>query len=222
MEAVANRRMAAASPTTRMRVRAVPIASVFIAAVLLASLPSRAPADTLKAGVARRVVTPPVQVPYLTSSAKGTHAPFGGVHDDLHARALVLDDGRRSLALLAVDAIGYDNAVLGPGRDFTRELRERVAAKTGLEPGSIILAASHTHSAPETIGLTPFRAVANVPDWIESHLDDLAATVVEAWGRRMPVRVRFGARRVDQIARYRRIVLKDGRLNRGGPLPTPE
>ncbi|WP_206107740.1 hypothetical protein [Paludisphaera rhizosphaerae] len=176
----------------------------------------------LKAGVARRVVTPPVRVPYLTSSAQATNAPFGGVHDDLHARALVLDGGRNSLALLTVDSIGYDNALLGPGRDFTRELRERVAAKTGLEPGSILLAASHTHSAPETIGLTPFRDVAGVPDWIESHLNDLVATVVEAWERRVPVRARFGSRRVDEVARYRRIVLKDGRLNRAGALPTPE
>lgn len=207
-----------------MAVWPVPVISWFVAALVLASpsLAGRASAEPLKAGVARRVVTPPVKVPYLTSSGQATNAPFGGVHDDLHARALVLDDGRRSLALLTVDAIGYDNALLGPGRDFTRELRERVAAKTGLEPGSIMLAASHTHSAPETIGLTPFRTVAGVPDWIESHLDDLAATVIEAWERRVPVRVHFGSRRVDQIARYRRIVLKGGRLSRGGSLPTPE
>ena len=66
--------------------------------VLLASsgLVKQASAGPLKAGVARRVVTPPVRVPYLTSSVKGTNAPFGGVHDDLHARerARTLDHRR--------------------------------------------------------------------------------------------------------------------------------
>src|SRR5438067_2231879 len=113
--------------------------------------------SSLKAGAAKRRVTPPEWVPYLTSSGNATIAPFKGVHDDLHARALVLDNGQQALAVLAVDSIGYDNSILGPGRDFTRELRERVAAKTGLRPEAIMLAATHTHSAPETVGLTPFR-----------------------------------------------------------------
>ncbi len=196
----------------------------FVAALMVAMLAGipETGAGELRAGVAKRVVTPPEWVPYLTSAGHGTNAPFQGVHDDLHARALVIDDGRRALAVLAVDAIGYDNALLGPGRDFTKELREQVAARTGLEPGSILLAASHTHSAPETIGLTPIREVKGVPEWIEKHRDDLAATLIQAWESRAPAQVRFGKRRVEQVARYRRIALKDGTLNRAGPLPTPE
>ncbi len=74
----------------------------------------------LLVGASKRRVTPPLSVPYLTSSGNGTNAPFQGLHDDLFARALVLDDGDRQIALLSVDAIGYDNSILGQGRDFTR------------------------------------------------------------------------------------------------------
>ena len=52
----------------------------------------------LLVGASRRRVTPPLSVPCLTSSGNGTNAPFQGRHDDLFARALVLDDGRRQIA----------------------------------------------------------------------------------------------------------------------------
>lgn len=175
----------------------------------------------LTAGVAKRKVTPPTWVPYLTSSGNGTCAPFQGVHDDLHARALVLDDGQQAIALLAVDSIGYDNVVLGPGRDFTQELRRRVASATGLPSQAIMLSASHSHSTPETIGLTNFREFKGVPDWVERHLQDLVEVTVAAWKQRVPVRAYVGSSEVPGVARYRRIVLKDGTFNRNGPLPAP-
>jgi hypothetical protein len=176
----------------------------------------------LLVGASKRRVTPPLSVPYLTSSGNGTNAPFQGLHDDLFARALVLDDGRRQIALLSVDAIGYDNSVLGKGRDFTRELRRKVVVRTGLKPGAIMLAATHAHSAPETIGLTPFREVPGVPDWLEQHLQELPDTLVDAWKNRAPARAFAGITHVEGIARYRRIVLKNGKLSVHGALPPPE
>lgn len=176
-------------------------------------------AEPLRAGAAKRRITPPLWVPYLTSSGNGTNAPFVAVHDDLFARAVVFDNGTNAVAVLAVDSIGYDNSILGAGRNFTRELRERVVAKTGLKPEAIMLSASHTHSAPETIGLTPMRETPRVTAWLERHFDDLVQTVVDAWSNRQPVQLRCGKARVEQFARYRRIVLKDGTLNRNGPLP---
>lgn len=194
-------------------------ARLVILLVIQASCAAIAAAEPLKAGAAKRKVTPPVWVPYLTSSGNGTNAPFAGMHDDLYARVVVYDNGRDAVAMLAVDSLGYDNAILGPGRNFTRELRERVAAKTGLKPETIMLAASHTHSAPETIGLTPFRESPRAADWLERHLDDLVATVVEAWNARRQVQLRYGKTRIADFARYRRIVLKNGGVNRHGPLP---
>ena len=176
----------------------------------------------LFAGVAKRVVTPPLAVPYLTSSANGTCTAFTGIRDQLYARALVLDDGRRCLAILSVDAIGYDNLILGKGRNLTRELRKRIAARTDLRADSILLTATHAHSTPETIGLTNFRDYPGVPDWIEQHLETLADTIIDAWKRRVSVRARFGKATVPGIARNRRILLKNKTLSRYGALPSAD
>lgn len=197
-------------------------ARLVILLVIQASCAAFAAAEPLTAGAAKRKVTPPVSVPYLTSSGNGTNAPFAGVHDDLYARAIVYECGNAAVAVLAVDSLGYDNSILGAHRNFTRELRERVATKTGLKPEAIMLAASHTHSAPETIGLTPFRESPRAADWLERHLNDLVATVVEAWNARRPARLRYGKTRVADFGRYRRIVLKSGALNRNGPLPSSD
>jgi hypothetical protein len=173
----------------------------------------------LRAGLAKSKVTPPIEVPFLTSSGAGTNAPFEGVHDDLFARALVLDDGREAVALLAVDSIGYDDAVLGRGRSFNHELRLQIAAKTGLRPGAVMLAASHTHSAPETLDLTPFRDAPGAAEWLERHLAELSDTVHSAWQRRTPVRCFAGSIEVPGLQRYRRIALKGGGESRRGPIP---
>ena len=177
---------------------------------------------SLQAGVSKRQITPPVFIPYLTSSANGTCAPFKEIHDQLFARALVVDDGRKAIAILAVDAIGYDNLVLGSKRHFTRELRRKIAAKTKLHPDAILLCATHGHSTPETIGLTNFRDFDGAKDWLENHLQELADTVIEAWQKRQPVRTRFGQRRVEGIARNRRVLLKNGKLSVNGPMPPPD
>lgn len=194
----------------------------FLEGSLFAAGAALAQGGVLTAGAARRRITPPLSVPYLTSSGKGTYAPFDAVRDDLSARALVLDDGGAALAVLAVDSIGYDNCILGPGRDFTAELRRRIASATGLRPERIMLCATHSHSTPETIGLTPVRTVDGVSEWIERHLEQLAATVTDAWRLRAPARIRASEGRLEGIARYRRIRLKNGRESRRGPLPRPE
>lgn len=171
----------------------------------------------LKIGVSKHRVTPPERVPYLTSSGNGTCAPFEGVHDDLFARAMVFDDGDAAIAVLAVDAIGYDNAVLGPGRDFTAEVRAHIAKTTGLD--AVMVSATHSHSTPETICLTPFRDVSGVADWLEGHVADLAGAVIDAWRNRELAHLRFGAVPVSGVGRNRRVMLKGGSMHRGGPMP---
>ena len=57
----------------------------------------------LKAGAAEAIITPPVGAPTLGTIQRST-----GVHDDLHARALVLNDGKQRVAILSLDLIGMD------------------------------------------------------------------------------------------------------------------
>lgn len=74
--------------------------------------------------------------------AKGRRA--AGIHDRLHARAVLISDGKATVALVAVDAIGlYREDIL----DMRRQLGWEGADKY------LFVSATHDHSAPDTLGL---------------------------------------------------------------------
>jgi len=75
------------------------------------------------------------------------------VHDDIWARAVVVDDGTVRLALVALDLIGisYDQVVL---------IRQDIAGRVDVD--YVLIAATHTHNAPDLIGVwAPFPSCAD-------------------------------------------------------------
>src|SRR5580693_3061826 len=93
----------------------------------------------LFAGAARVKLEPPVGLAMLGYGNRvGRNA---GIHDDLAAQALVLSDGVNKVAIAGVD-------VLAIGIRIADEIRERVAASSGIPADSILVCATHTHSAP--------------------------------------------------------------------------
>jgi len=84
--------------------------------------PGRAPGRSRPLSGRRQQTPGHTSVVGALSDLLGERHPGGvyGLHDDLFARALVLDDGPEQTAILSVDSIGYDNGILGQGRNFTR------------------------------------------------------------------------------------------------------
>jgi len=70
--------------------------------------------------------------------------PAQGVHDQLWARAMVIDDRQTRLALVALDAIGF-------GNDDVIDVRKMLPED--LEIDYAILISTHTHEAPDLVGL---------------------------------------------------------------------
>src|SRR5215212_3603559 len=108
-----------------------------LALAILLALPAPA-AAALRAGVGRSDVQPPTGFP--TMGYVRSDAIARGQHTRLFARAIVLREGNRKLALVATD-LGFtpgglvvDVAQLEAGRGFTER--------------NMIISASHTHSAP--------------------------------------------------------------------------
>ena len=102
---------------------------------------SRLPAEdagnrVLRAGAATADITPP-----LGEMVVGGFAPFPAtaVHDKLHARCLVLDNGQAKLALVICDNLGIT-------RDVFDEARALIAKETKLSAVDVLMAATHTHS----------------------------------------------------------------------------
>src|SRR5262245_16014450 len=62
-------------------------------------------------------------------------------HDPLHARCLVLDDGATRLAIVICDSCMIPREVCDEAKALAHKL-------TGIPPERILIAATHTHSAP--------------------------------------------------------------------------
>jgi neutral ceramidase len=91
---------------------------------------------TLRAGCAKADITPPVGTTMDGFAAR--ILPSEGIHDRLHCRAVVLDDGAHSVALASCDVCWFTESIV-------QEVRERIAV---LGVDQLILAATHNHSGP--------------------------------------------------------------------------
>src|SRR6266540_499768 len=100
---------------------------------------SEPPTSRLRAGSASADVTPPVGV--RMDGYGGRFSPSEGVHDPLFARALVLDYGNESAAIVVLDLLGVHPWL-------TSELRRRAHQALGIPDDAIVLSATHDHAAP--------------------------------------------------------------------------
>ncbi|CAN5662021.1 neutral/alkaline non-lysosomal ceramidase N-terminal domain-containing protein [soil metagenome] len=173
----------------------------------------------LQAGTAKVDITPPLTIPYLGYEPR--HALFEGVHDPLYARAVALDDGTTQVVIISADAIGYSNELLGPERNFTAEVRQRIQVCTGVPAAHIMLATTHAHSTPETIHLRRLLDTPAAAPWLEVLMDQLASAACMAFAQRKPSTVKIGIGEVSALSHNRRVVGKDGQIVYGAER-TPE
>ncbi len=99
-------------------------------------------AQTFKAGVAFRKITPENLIPI--SGGMGTPEIPTGKKGDLTVRAFVLEKGTTRIAIVSVDNLGWP-AYLG---DRSRELIK------GIAPENVLIGATHAHSCPDAYGFT--------------------------------------------------------------------
>jgi neutral ceramidase len=119
-----------------------------VAAFILCLACNAASAASLRAGAATSNITPDMGVVLDGTIMK--IGPAKHVHDELHARCLMLDDGRTRLAFAICDV-----TIIAP--EIVAEARELLKKSLDLPPESILISATHTHSSPRAlnIGLGP-------------------------------------------------------------------
>ena len=118
----------------------------FVVMLLAGPLALAAQSPDWRAGLAHAKITP--EQPVFMAGYASRNKPFDSVHDDLLAKAMVLEDAAGSKAvLITTDLIGFPAEIADP-------IRERIAKETGIDRQAILINASHTHTGP-TLSLDP-------------------------------------------------------------------
>ncbi|HVY61853.1 MAG TPA: hypothetical protein VHF22_09380, partial [Planctomycetota bacterium] len=115
----------------------------------VAAMPGAGP---LRAGAGAVEITPDLSGPPVWMAGFDSGRRALGVHDPLWARALVLDDGRARVGIVALDLIGFfhDEVVLAR-RALPRDL--------GID--YLAVCSTHDHEGPDTMGLWGSRLLSS-------------------------------------------------------------
>ena len=162
---------------------------IFSCGVLVSpSRPAGGAAPGLKIGVASATITPFLDVPLV-----GYYYPRmpDGVHDDLHAKALVIDDGHEQAVLVACDLVEVT-------REAVEEARRQISAKSGTRGPYPDQRHAHAYG-PEA-----------VPSYVASLAHSIADSVLSAEGRKQPATLRVAIEQEPVLAHNRRYLMKDG------------
>jgi len=137
----------------------------------------------LQAGAAKRLITPPVGGPLLGIPERDLAGGSRGVHDDLYARALVLDNGSVRVALVAVDLFAVPC-------ELSEKIAYNVSRKTKIPQDNVVLAASHTYSGPSVTK----TLAGNEPDgdWLAVLIAEVTNAVRAASASKRPARAGVG------------------------------
>ncbi|MFD1140265.1 hypothetical protein ACFQ4C_04065 [Larkinella insperata] len=153
--------------------------------------------SAFQAGAARVDITPPLGT--LINGDFITHyARF--IHDPLYAKALVLQQGKTTLALVIVD-------ICAMPKDLLDEVKIALQNETGLLPQQVLIASTHTHAAGSVASL--LLGAADLP-----YRQKLPALLIEsvkaALQHRRPAKIGFGAVDVPEHVVCRRFFMKEG------------
>lgn len=172
----------------------------------------------LRLGVAESDITPPNGFPmagyYHERLAEGTIDP-------LKAKAIVFREGDTAAAVVVCDLIGI-------ATDLSREVRRRASEATGIPAEHIVIAATHSHTAPDYMKelylylgkeeQVPLRA-----EYIEKLINGPIDAIARAHSGALPSSLTTGsALQTTPVAFNRRFVMRDGSVRTWQSLSNPE
>ncbi len=137
----------------------------------------------------------------------GIPPPAAHVHDELHARCLVLDDGGSRLAFVVVDNVGVNQEVFD-------EARRLIHDSTGMPKEHMLMSSTHTHSATSAGGTGEKRRGWNRGQPLGEYQAFLARRISDgvriAINNLEPARIGWGVGNVPQHLFNRRWKMKPG------------
>jgi len=151
-----------------------------------------------RAGACAIDVTP-TTLPVIVNGGM-TERTADKVVDPLHARCLVLDDGRMQLAIAVVDNCLIPRALLD-------QAKAKAAARTGIPVERLLVSATHCHSAPSVCPVLGTGAEAAYAGYLAGRI---AEGIAEAHRRLQPARVGWAVDKDPANVFCRRYLMKPG------------
>jgi hypothetical protein len=151
------------------------------------------------AGFARDIITPAAGL--LMGGYRLRREGALGLHDDLYASCAVLSAGQTEIALISLDLLCLP-------REIVERIKECIYAKASIAPENTLIACTHTHSGPGTLGLSGENEANET--YLASLPDQIATLVTTARGHMHTTKVSILQTEVPEVAFNRRITLKDG------------
>lgn len=150
------------------------------------------------AGFGEAVITPPLG----TSLAGFFHDRVAKrIRDDLHARAIVVEDGSTRIAIVSLELICVDKA-------FVDKAKALIESETGIPANAIMIAATHTHTGPEV--RMEGNKVGRNEEWLGQLPRKIADAVHHAATHTTRVTIRPGKTATDGYVFNRLYKLADG------------
>ncbi len=173
--------------------------SVVLFCVLLLAPETNALA-AFEAGAAVVDVTP-TQFPVLVNGGM-TSRSADKVVTPINARAIVLDDGRERLGIVVVDSCMMPRALLDKAKALA-------AGRTEIRADRMLISASHSHTAPASMGCLGTDADPNYPKFL---CGKLAEALVAAEANLEPARVGWAVGNAAEFTALRRWIRRPDRI----------
>lgn len=162
-------------------------------------------AADVRIGAASVKITPPVGTPMA-----GYYYERGvdKIHDDLFAKALVIEKDGSKVAIVTCDLIGISDQIVAGVRNLIQK-------SLGIDADHIMISATHAHTGPVIPGFkmryNPTGKSAEILDSYISKLPGLIAkSITEANNALQPAQISFGLGHEESISFNRRFFMTDG------------
>lgn len=161
---------------------------------------AQTPAGELRAGAATSNITP-----WLGVSINGgmTDRTATHIHDEIHARALALDDGETRLAIVVVDSCVLD-------RNLMDEAKRHIERHAGVRPDRVLISATHTHSAPTAVPVFQSEPDERYREFLTVRIAD---SVRRAVNNLEPAEIGWGFGSVPEHVFNRRWKMSEGKIS---------
>ena len=156
----------------------------------------------LKAGAATSNITPPLGANIVGGFKP---SPSTHIHDELHARCLVLDNGEKKLVLVVCDLLGLHRSV-------SDEARRLIQTETGIPKEQVLISGTHTHSASAAHGVTRYKNEQVLDEYQTFVARRIADGVRRAVNVLRPAEIAFGTAEAPEHVFNRRWFMRPGTI----------